>query len=303
MTIAKSLLDYISIQFKFQVSQKTLNSKKEYFEIAKHRYTMGLLSAQDLDKVMIDLNNADSNQHDLEIEIEKIKSDLKIQLSQNLNLESISIQWPWIDRLNSLNTKSNPTESELSNDFSVENHPEWQQQNEILNSAKAASQARQADLFPRVDLTLSTEKFHYIDQDWTHQWSGVIALEIPLFNKMSDYSSYKVSVEQKLQDSIKLELLAKNLKETFNLSNRTLKATIKSALNREKTQKIAEKLYNDNLVRFKTGRTTVNDLLLDQERLTQTQYLAIQGWLEAHTSLLKYCQAQGFEQLRCFNKL
>ncbi len=45
--------------------------------------------------------------------------------------------------------------------------------------------------------------------------------------------------------------------------------------------------------RFRLGRTTVNDLALDQNRLLQAELLSVEGWENAHLSFVRLCHALG----------
>ena len=56
---------------------------------------------------------------------------------------------------------------------------------------------------------------------------------------------------------------------------------------------LAEHLFEDNRQRFKMGRATANDLAVDQNRLLEAELLAVDGWVNAHLSLVKLCHALG----------
>jgi outer membrane protein TolC len=66
---------------------------------------------------------------------------------------------------------------------------------------------------------------------------------------------------------------------------------------------LAQSLYEDNQRRLKAGRSSMNDVLVDQNRLAEAEILAINGWADAHLLYARFCHSIGrrvdFERPGC----
>ena len=58
-------------------------------------------------------------------------------------------------------------------------------------------------------------------------------------------------------------------------------------------------LYEDNIKRFRAGRISANDLILDQNRVFDSELLAIEGWGDLHLNLSKFCHSIGMLVSEC----
>jgi outer membrane protein TolC len=147
-------------------------------------------------------------------------------------------------------------------------------------------------LLPSVDLSGSYGNFD-LDQGPRHDWATTLTLTIPLFEKFQGWSGYKVAALAETESEISRESIQRDAPAEFESLKRSFIAARESALLREKTALMSENLFSDALKRFQLGRSTVNDLAIEQKRLLDSQLLEVQGWADAHRDLARVCHALG----------
>jgi outer membrane protein TolC len=282
-TISGKALDYIASHLETEIRKKITEAQKSFFNVAEKRYSKGILSRQELDQVTIDLKNAEARLTDAQLAELQTKEALKVYMP-GTEIETV---WPWMNPLKKIKKK------EL--DFSVQNHPEWQTLENKAEAADYAKKSKFSEIFPSLDFSLvyGNVRSAATNDLWAPQWVGGITLTVPLFSHLENYTAYRQSAESKLRSDLELQRSQRDLEAQWKVSENDFRVQLESALVREQTLKISNNLYQDNLRRFQAGRSTANDLLNDQERLYQSELLAIQGWKAAHVSYIRLCHALG----------
>lgn len=282
-TIAEKALDFISSHLETEIRKKVTEAQRVYFSVAEKRYAKGILSRQELDQVTIDLKNAEARLTDAQLAEVQAKEALNIYMPGT----TIETTWPWMSFLKKMQKKEF--------NFSIRNHPEWQALQNKTEAAEYAKRSRFSEIFPSLDLSLTygNERSAATQDLWTPQWVGGLSLTIPLFSRFENETAYRQAAETKLRSELDLQRSQRSLEAQWKVSENNFRTQLESALVREETLKISRNLYTDNLKRFQAGRSTANDLLNDQERLYQSELLAIQGWKAAHSSYVRLCHALG----------
>ncbi len=147
-----------------------------------------------------------------------------------------------------------------------------------------------------IDLT-----FTYGSQDFTSSLPGtsantyarILSLTIPISDQLNEYSNYTQAVNQAGQASVQKSFLIRALVPQFESAKLKFLNSLDSTLRREKNLSVSRKRYDDNFSRFKQGRVTVNDLLIDQNRLSDAELLAIESWYNLHLNFERLCHANG----------
>jgi outer membrane protein TolC len=286
-TISGKALDYIASHLETEIRRKITEAQRNYFSIAEKRYSKGILSKQELDQITIDLKNAEARLTDAQLAEFQAKEELKIYLGG----VEIQTTWPWISSLKKI-TKQNLN-------FNVQNHPEWRFLENKVHAFDYAKKSKLSEMMPSLDFSLTYSKENSAATNdtannlWATQWLSGVTLTIPLFSRLENYSLYRQAAESKLRTDLELQRSARDLEAQWKISENDFRTQLDSALVREQTLKISNNLYQDNLRRFQAGRSTANDLLNDQERLYQSELLAIQGWKSVHSSYIRLCHATG----------
>ncbi|MGZ3745530.1 MAG: TolC family protein [Pseudobdellovibrionaceae bacterium] len=286
-TISEKALDYIATHLETEIRKKITEAQKNFLSIAEKRYAKGILSKQELDQITIDFKNSEAHLTDAQLAEFQAKASLKTYLGD----VEIQTDWPWLSSLRKFPQKN------IS--FKVQNHPEWQFLENKARASEYTQKSNFADIMPSLDLSLSYTRENgsltgdLTENPWTTQWMSAVTLTIPLFSRLENYTLYRQAAESKLRADLDLQRSTRDLDAQWKVSENDFRNQLASVLIREQTLKISNNLYQDNLRRFQAGRSTANDLLNDQDRLYQSELLAIQGWKAVHLSYIRLCHAMG----------
>ncbi len=292
-TVAVKILDLIARHQETDIRSKLLESQSNYSDVAQRRYEKGILPQQELNKLLIDKSIAEARLKDAELAEHQAQQNLKVY-SKSLQIET---DWPWLTLLKKI----------LRQDFKfdVQNHPQWKFLKNKADADASFLQAKKADLWPSLDMTLGYQKQTGLvttglpEGQWFSQWSGLITLTIPLFSRYEGMATSKLALETQARSEMALRKTSRELESQWAIAEKDFRVQLTSAVAREKTLQISRGLYQDNLHRFQTGRSSANDLFNDQDRLYQTELLAIQGWYSVHVSYIKLCHSLGLMTDQC----
>ena len=116
---------------------------------------------------------------------------------------------------------------------------------------------------------------------------------VPLFDGLSNYSIKENALSDFYINKSALQLTARSTYAYFERSRKNFTTSFKTMVERLNTLKLSKTIFKDSLNQFKQGRLSVNDLLVEQSRLLQTQQLANQGLYNAHLGLIDLCHSLG----------
>ncbi len=290
------IFKFISLNQQVLVTQKNLSALRNFFSVAEQRYDQGYLSKQELDKVFIDLSNAQALSSDLETDLAKSRRELQSYIGEE---NTVELLWPWKKQIITFRN------IDVGNRVSqvVTTHPEIVSQIHAVASAEETVKQYRSLVLPSLDLRLSQDVNKNENESEGRDSAAMLILTIPLYNRFTDYYNYRLFNEAKVREEILLRKTQREISKNLLESQDSFTKNTESALLREKTLEVSTKLYDDNLKRFKAGRTSVNDLVVDQDRLNQALKLADQGWTTAHQSLLGLCHSLGHSVKSCFAQL
>jgi outer membrane protein TolC len=278
---AQALITVIQRLKEKETIQKIVRIQEESFEVAKQRYRRGLAPSQDVDKLSIELDNARARVTNAQTQ----ELDARTTLDALLGHNSIIPEWPWKTQL----TKQTLTTQKV--DFGQ--RPDWKVTTSqiVAEDERATSYGRLR--WPSLDLSVSYGNTQFNIPGTSPGWTGVVLLSAPLFEQFKSESQYRI--QQYTYQIAQLKLA--QLKREIPSQVETLRATFITALNsaqaRDRTVELSRKLFQSNLLRFKMGRTSVNELAIDEDRLFESELLAIQGWGTAHLAYVKLCHSYG----------
>jgi outer membrane protein TolC len=144
---------------------------------------------------------------------------------------------------------------------------------------------------PSLDLSLSYGKTN-IDIAGDPQWASMAQLSIPLLN-LKTVTDYQAQKQQVIIAEARLEKIRQEVMGQWESVLNRLRITVESARARGRGLGVARGLYEDNQRRLRLGRSSLNDVLVDQSRLADAEILAHQGWAAAHRVYTEYCHIQG----------
>lgn len=276
-----ALVDVIRQEQEVEILRKSAQLKQESLDIARQRYDKGLLPLQEVEKVEIELDNAQARLTDSQNNLNDVQATLKTLLGAR----ELQAEWPWKERLT--------RDSELLKkhlDLAV--RPDWQAtQFEIASADWTSAQAKRL-LLPSVDLQATYGTYDLSTPD-RRDWTVLLSLTIPIFDPQQNITTYWIRSLDADLARVRLESLRRVAEPQFLSLRSDLLAAQNSARAREKTLATSRKLFADSLQRFKLGRASVNDLAIDHDRLFSAELLAVNGWSAAHLAYARLCHSLG----------
>lgn len=234
---------------------------------------------------------------------EVVKSEIDQSQQQtrlrNLEIEALENQakWKtlWIDGIKTKQWPFKITQAIRSN----KNHsPEVNQLENLKLSSENLWSSSQASHLPTLDLTANYTELP-IKERSTQQWYAGLTLTIPIWNRYetaaqasSAYANY-IATKNQYEDVKRFELAQREiLSKKIDLARQNL---MDSKMNYDKS----EKLYRDMVKNYRLGRMSTNELLIEQNRLIDSQLNISQTQLEFHKTLVEGCAVTGLTIKNC----
>lgn len=263
-----------------------------YHKIARERYRQGRLASQEADKVEIDFENAKAQMRDTESALVNARAQLTALLGEG----GVTVAWPWRERLQ----KAESLVASTSPDLSV--RPDWAAAERRSKAVGHRESQALGSALPSIDLNVSYGLFENRGPTFNSngpEWTGQLALTVPLFDRLANYGNYRALVHRQTAAELELEKVRRFARAEWDGAKGALNISVKTARSRESTVEIARKLYEDNQRRFRQGLAGANEVSVDQERFYRAEILAIRGWQAAHVTLVRTCHAQGLRIADC----
>ena len=286
---ARSLISWTQSSLETRVLQEIVHSRSELLGIAQQRYQQGLLAMQEVNAVSVDLQNAESKWRDSQVDTEKAQNQLVSALG-NLNVDP---HWPWKDRIRSSDSKKLIDSTSLLQDV-----PDWLAGQSAVDASLLRYRQSVRLLFPSIDLAASYGRGILGDPSGS-TWGATFTITLPLFERFEGYTRAAIQSGNRSIAEFNLEQIQRDVVNRWTTSRAGFKILLDSADRREKTLELSRKIYEDNLKRFRGGRVSANDLLIDENRLFDSELLAIRGWSAVHVVYMEVCHSLGRRVKNC----
>ncbi|MCM2277821.1 MAG: efflux RND transporter permease subunit [Oligoflexia bacterium] len=292
---AAALLQVIRRSQEIQILTRLAKMEEDSVRIARERYARGLLPLQEVEKVSIDLENARARLSDGEVRAAEASARLVALLGQ----ADLDHDWPWINRL-----KQGSFDSLLGAPSGVPlQHPRVRAAASRAQAEEELLSRQYRLLLPSLDASLVYGYYEPKAQASYPAWTGVLTLSLPVFDRLAGISRTKALARSREAALLRLEQSQRDALETWEAVTQGFRAARSSALAREKTLLTTRKLYEDGLKRFQQGRMTTNELFVEQSRLSETEFLAVESWSAAHLALTRLCHTLGKRLAGCLTEL
>jgi outer membrane protein TolC len=129
--------------------------------------------------------------------------------------------------------------------------------------------------------------------------SAMITLSFPIFDRLTGWGRFRSHAQAQAAADAGLEQVRRTARSDWESSRFSFETALGTALAREKTVSVAQRLFQDGLRRFRSGKATANELAIDRDRELRSELLSVQGWASAHVEFTRYCHAQGKSVLSC----
>lgn len=284
---AEKIFNHIRAHEEVEITEKIYDSEKENHRIARMRFQRGLLPQQEVEKVFIDLVNAEARLRNAEIK----RAESDAQLSSALGHSQVRLEWPWQVTFLERKLKRLPLALELHE------VPAYRGAAAAVEAENFRQKRDLRNVFPRIDLEA---EYNFRNTSITpNEWAGSLALNVPLFDRLTNYSAYKARAETRAIADLELEQARRDAAAEFTAARESFATALETAIARAESLKVARRLYRDNELRFKNGRINANDLIVDQDRLFRTELNALEGWYNSHLAYVRVCHALGRRLENC----
>lgn len=280
---AKILFERLSVNENRKLAENLEKAQADLLQVARLRFDRGLLAKEELDKSEIDFENAKTRLRNIEITQNSSQASLITRAGEDLT----DFRWPWMSFLNKSFKQPRIDKGQSFTALSM---------NHLKMAADAERNSKALAFLPQVDLAV--EKTIAPSED-TNEWQGSLLFTWKLYDRFSDWSAirtaraqahyYDWAYEQSLRDEpVQIETTWKKL-----LTSQA------EAHSRLKVRNRSQHLFDASLRKFKMGRITVNEVVVDQSRHLDSEQLLVQSLQDFHLSLLAWCHSQNLSLREC----
>jgi outer membrane protein TolC len=174
----------------------------------------------------------------------------------------------------------------------LESRPDIRSAVDAVNGESARLRANRGTLFPSLDFNVSQGYSEYEDGS-NQQTTTLLTVNLDIFDRLTFYSQYKVQYAAYAAADLRLRQLKLDAESSLIASREQFSIALASAIERDQSYDISQKLYNTGELRFKQGRANANDLEVDHRRLIDSALLDFNGWSGAHQQFTKLCHTLG----------
>lgn len=292
-TGASSIFTYIYELKNVQLLKELLVLKDKSLKLARKKFKSGYLSRQDLNKVLIDYNNLDAEILSAEVKLNQAKQTLVTELGDF----PIKSDWPWLGFISKKQFKK-----VYESEYRVQSIPAWKSAYLLTESYEKQQQSSKLNILGNVSLNISREwdrASFFRSSDWG--WRASVQYTLPLFDGFANWGNYQNDLSTFYTQKARLYQQTRGAYAYFENSRESFRISYETYERRMKTLTLAKELYDNSLVQFRKGKLSVNELLVDQDRLLRTEQLANLGIYNVHNGLTDLCHSLGKRVLNsCF---
>lgn len=286
----RALIDWIELRRQTTALEESLTYSRQYHAIAKARFARGVLPAEEVDKVAIDLANSEAGLQDTQSQLNSSTAGLRALIHErhDVDTDRLAADWPWKDKFHSRSLRTwveTPSNPDLS--------PSFVAARARLAADENRTRRQKRLILPRLDASYSWQSVKPDSGDRIHVREGLLVLSLPLFEGLTDYASYREQRANEIAARLAFEESRRLVPSTQEAARKNFVIAYQTAIARERTLSTSRALLKSALNRFRVGRTRADDLLLDQSRVLQAELLAIKGWAAAHRAALDLLHAYG----------
>lgn len=284
MEHVSALVQFVQNELQLKVAENLARLNRDLQDVVTARYRRGLIPLQESQKAVIESNNSEAKFRDAQTRLESARARLEELSGEPMAIGPV---WPWKSFLT-------PAAGETLTGRQLElgKTPAWRAAMEDVESLESMQRSRFREFLPSIDLDVGYGYQSYLTEK-RPGWETTLTVSLPLFD-LTKHSDYRLSREQARLARLNQEKVRRNLASAWDATRANLSRALQSAHQREESVRMAQSLYDDNQRRARAGRTSLNDIFVDQSRLADSETLAIDGWAQAHLAYVRACHDLGF---------
>lgn len=264
-----------------RIEEKLLKLKEESYKIVKDRYNQGKIPLQEVTKSEVDLVQQKNKLRTAVLELSENRSQIASLFINVIQTKT----WPFDEK----------TMPKLP---SSANLPVAEQKYWISQSREQAWRATKGFHWPSLDFHL---QYHVapIRERTDKQIVGVLSLTLPIWNQYetssqisSAYASYIGALNDYKETDQALQQRTLFLKEKIEMARLNL-------FESKRNLDLSKKLYEDIMRSFRLGRISTNDLIIEQNRLLESENNLAISQLTFHQGIIEACTLSGLNSVDC----
>ncbi|MBI2520656.1 MAG: TolC family protein [Bdellovibrio sp.] len=291
----RALFDYLWRIQEIEIKRTQVEVRQELLKITKTRYAQGLIPEHQVLSSEVDLENAESTLTFAELEFKDVKAELERSLGTLSEGRELEQKWPFVRELN-----GSPMQALLTRRPDKGTRPDFQETYLAMQASDLNVLRAKGDFLPTIDFRAQRSKqtLYGLNQ---YDTSFAFTISIPIFERLSDYISYRESEYQSYQAKYQLLTLDQKFEADFRAKQQALTQGLARHQAREDILKKGEKLFNLMKGHYTAGKLSYKDLALEQERFFNSRLNYAQGLRDVHNALVAYCHSLGVSIKSCLN--
>lgn len=292
--IAEALFNFYLAKSELKYYQRSLELKEETLRFANEKYRRGQYPEQEVARARLDRDRSEITQLEKEVALTNAKDRIRLLTGVR---ELAKFDWPWMHLLEG--DEEVLLKARVRERSKTFEQLETRALREEMEAAHQRYMATKLGFFPRVNLegiwtapkAGSTEK---------GSWSVLLAVRVPLWDKMSTYSEIasQVAARETLRERLQYKKLETEIKEeslppTFEKNRQAARKALASV-------KSMQGLLGDSLRRFQLGKSTLNDVFLDEDRFLSAERSLQSSLARFHLQLIEACHLANLSILECY---
>ena len=281
--VAALLLDYLRSSRNIDILTRLVDMKGRALDVSRKRYERGSLSEQDHSKVELDVSNARGELLVAQQDFNNLMAKL-----QAYGIEQLPVSYPWENELDeALVTKLEALSAK------VEDLPQFLEVDYALEASAYESNAALGRMLGNVGVNFSRNVYQYPGEDDQYEWRTSLVYTLPLFDGFGQYTELKRNAAIRNANEVRQRFEKRLAARQQQAEAANLQVSWKNWMDRRKALKTSTKLYTGSLGQFNQGQLSVNELLVDQDRLLRTEQIANAATHQMHGTVLNFCHSRG----------
>lgn len=266
-----------------KIQSELLRLKEDSLKIANDRYRQGKLPRQEVTKTEVDLIQQKNKVRLARLDLIENETQIKSAFVTEIKTKS----WPFTDELE--------PRIKSRNKLPLIEEKYWTQQ-----FREQEWKSSESGHWPSLDLNVQYQQSP-IEKKVNKQWLGLLTLTIPLWSQYETSATVSSNYAQYITALNDFKATEQSLNQRLGFLNEKMK-TARANLSEAKTNLEKSKgLYRDILRSFRLGRISTNDLILEQNRLLDTQTALALSQLTFHQTLIETCALAGLRASQCLD--
>lgn len=264
-----------------RIEEQLLKLKEESFKIVKDRYGQGKIPLQEVNKSEVDLVQQKNKLRSAILELSENKSQISSLFITSIQTKS----WPF-------NEKTMPKLPEAAK------LPVAQQKYWISQSREQTWRATKGLHWPSLDFHLQYQEFPIVKRD-NQRIIGLVTLTLPIWNRYETSSQVSTAYAQYIGALNDYKETEQTLSQRLYFLKEKIEMARLNLYESKRNLQLSKKLYDEILRSFRLGRITTNDLIIEQNRLLESENNLALSQLAFHQGIIEACTLSGIKSSEC----